>query len=313
MNNPGAPPVIDISVLTDSGDPAAAACIDTIHHACTGTGFFIAVGHGLDVEMEAVFDAAHSFFALSQRDKEQVPYVDRYGFVPQTKRAIDRDRKSGNNEYLDVGLADEVPLPPLPGFEGAVRSYQAAALDAGTVILRALATGLGTDSEFFAARMADPQCRLRFLHYPPVEPDQDGVLPVPTLPHTDYGAITMLATDGVPGLEVKPIGAGWIPVTAPAGSLVINLGDMLARWTNDVYRSNPHRVVGPADGERFSIPFFVNPDPATIVECIPECVTKDRPRRYGPVTAGDFLASRIDSAAEPYVDPREGPVRRIDD
>ncbi|NIR41318.1 MAG: hypothetical protein GWN79_25930 [Actinobacteria bacterium] len=110
---------------------------------------------------------------------------------------------------------------------------------------------------------------------------------------------------------MKPKAADWTPVVAPAGGLVVNLGDMLARWTNDLYRSTPHRVVGPAAGDRISIPFFVNPDPATVVDCIPSCVTPARPCRYPPVTAGEFLAARIDGTDEPYVDPTEGPVRRV--
>jgi isopenicillin N synthase-like dioxygenase len=146
---------------------------------------------------------------------------------------------------------------------------------------------------------------LRFLHYPAVPPAPDGGRTVATLPHTDYGALTLLATDGVPGLEVKPTGGGWTPVEAPAGSLVVNLGDMLARWTNDVYRSTVHRVVAPPSGDRLSIPFFVNPDPATIVECIPACVTPARPCAYRPIAAGEFLTMRIDSPAEPYADPTD--------
>jgi isopenicillin N synthase-like dioxygenase len=192
-----------------------------------------------------------------------------------------------------------------------VRAYQRRALEVGATILRVLAVGLGADPDFFARRMADPQCRLRFLHYPAVEPAADGTLPVPTEPHTDYGAITLLATDGVPGLEVRPIDRPWTPVEAPAGSLVVNLGDMLARWSNDVYRSTPHRVVGPARGDRYSIPFFVNPDPATVVETIGSCVSPERPLSYEPVTAGEFLAARIDGHEEPYVDRHEGPARRV--
>ena len=182
-----------------------------------------------------------------------MPRVERYGFVPHSSTAIDHSRQSDNTEFIDMGLADEVALPDVAGFEEAVRTYQAAAIATGSEILRALAVALDADPDFFASRMTNPQCRLRFLHYPPVEPAPDGALPVPTQPHTDYGAITMLATDGVPGLEVKPIGAGWTPVEAPEGSLIINLGDMLARWTNDRFRSTPHRVVGPVSGDRVSI------------------------------------------------------------
>lgn len=309
------PPIIDITQLCSNevgDDPRA--CVDAMHAACLDTGFFVAVGHGLDEVMAELFDAARSFFALPQARKERVPRADRYGFVPHSATALDATRQSDNTEYLDMGLLDGVALPEIEdidGFEDTVRRYQRRALEVGETVLRALAVALDVESNFFAARMAQPQCKLRFLHYPEVEPAADGTLPVPTHPHTDYGAITLLATDATPGLEVKPIDTRWTPVEAPAGSLVINLGDMLARWTNDRYRSTPHRVVGPAAGERFSIPYFINPDPSTIVECIPTCVTSDRPCCYEPVTAGEYLASRIDGSSEPYVDRFEGPSRRV--
>ena len=123
--------------------------------------------------------------------------------------------------------------------------------------------------------------------------------------HTDYGAITLLATDGVPGLEVRPRGGtGWLAVEAPPGSLVVNLGDMLARWTNDRYVSTPHRVVATGAGERISIPFFVNPDPETEVACLPSCVDAAHPCRYEPITAGR-LPARPDRRHDP---PRRRPL-----
>lgn len=306
-----APPSIDLTRL-DEADPVA---LDELQRACTHTGFFVIAGHGLESELGRVFERARAFFDLDPATKEQVPRVDRYGYVPHAPNAIDTDRASDRTEYLDMGLAgdvgslDRAPLPSLDGFEPAVRAYQDGALAIGRTILRALALSLGVDGGHFVDRMTRPQCRLRFLHYPPVEATADGNLPVTTDPHTDYGLITLLATDGVPGLEVKPIGGDWGPVPARWGDLVINLGDMMARWTNDRYRSTPHRVVGPAVGDRISIPFFVNPDPGVVVETIPACVSADRPDRYQPVTAGDFLAQRIDSSHEPYVDPSEGPAR----
>ncbi len=278
------------------------ACTEAIHAACLDDGFFTVLGHGLDTQLEGAFKASREFFSLPQAHKERVPRVERYGFIPHRADALDRDRASDFIEYLDMGLGDEGPLPDLIGFAEAVRAYQQAALSVAAAILRSLAIALEIGPDFFAERMSKPQCRLRFLHYPRALPDSHGGTRVLNAQHTDYGAITLLATDGVPGLEVRPIGKGWTPVTAPPGSLIVNLGDMLARWTNDRYRSTPHRVLGSPDRDRFSIAFFVNPNPTTVVECIPTCVTKDRPRRYEPVTAGDFLASRIDGSIEPYAE-----------
>ncbi|MEM9562138.1 MAG: 2OG-Fe(II) oxygenase family protein [Actinomycetota bacterium] len=310
----GAPPLVDLGPLlaADTTVDRAEHTIARLHEACTETGFVVVTGHGIDDELSDLMLAARAFFAEPQQDKERTPRVDRYGFVPHAGTAIDATRASDRTEYLDLGLADEVPIPEVPGHDlaGAVRSYQRAALPVGHAVLAALASALGLDDGFFRSRMERPQCRLRLLHYPPIEPAADGTLPVPTEPHTDYGLITLLATDGVAGLEVKPLGGDWTPVDAATGQLVVNLGDMMARWTNDLYRSTPHRVVGPAEGDRISIPFFVNPDPATVVETIPACVTAERPAHYEPVTAGEFLARRIDGYDEPYVDRTEGPARR---
>ena len=181
---------------------------------------------------------------------------------------------------LDIGLAGFDRWPPLAGFREAVERYQFDALTVAAGLLRAIAITLDVDPSFFADRMHEPQCFLRMLRYPA---GPDGV--VATGQHTDYGAITLLATDGAPGLEVRARDGSWGAVEAPAGSLVVNLGDMLARWTNDRYLSTPHRVIATGGLERCSIPFFVNPDPSTEVACIASCVTPDRPCRYRPIRA----------------------------
>ena len=307
-----APPIVDISALTGmrAGASSGPRIADEVEAACTTVGLFVLAGHGIDADLGAAFDAARAFFGLPADVKRRVPRINRYGYVPDMVEARDPSsaaymgRSSLAAEYLDMGLAGEVDLAAIDGlgcdrFEAAVRDYQAAALGAAHHVLEALATTLGV-SGFFAARMSEPQCRLRFLHYPPAGPLDDGSAPVFSTPHTDYGAITLLATDGVPGLEVL-LDSNWVPVVAPPGAVIVQLGDMLARWTNDRYRSTPHRVVGSSGVDRFSIPFFVNPDPSTVVSTIGSCITAERPERYEPVTAGEFLVSRIDSPAEPYV------------
>ena len=304
------PPVIDIEPLgADVSNSGADAVIRAIDAACTSTGFFVAVGHGIDAELSAALDGGRRFFGQPQSAKEATPRHERYGYVPHRSSALDPDRASDLTEYIDLGLGDEVAMPALEGFEQTTRGYQQSALDVAHRLMAAIAVALGSPPTFFAERMGSPQCRLRFLHYPPTPRDADGALPVLSSTHTDYGGITLLATDGVPGLEVLPIGGEWTPVVAPEGALIVNLGDMLARWTNDFYASTPHRVLGAPDRDRYSMPFFVNPDPSTVVEVMPSCATAERAARYAPVTAGEFLAMRIDSSAEPYVDPLDGPRR----
>ena len=306
------PRVIDVSALSGDGADGdyRSAVAAEIESACTADGLFLATGHGVDQQLDAAFGAARTFFALPPAVKDRVPRVDRYGYVPDRieartpSSAAYMGRSSLAAEYLDMGLADEVDLDAIEafgcgGFVAAVRAYAAAALATAQGVLEALATTLGVPG-FFAARMSEPQCRLRFLHYPPTDRLANGAAPVFSTPHTDYGAITLLAVDGLSGLEVLHDGT-WTPVSAPSGSVIVQLGDMLARWTNDRYRSTPHRVVGSSGADRFSIPFFVNPDPHTVVSTIPSCVTAKHPERYEPVTAGEFLISRIDSPTEPYV------------
>jgi isopenicillin N synthase-like dioxygenase len=232
-----------------------------------------------------LFDTARRFFALPLAAKERCAMVADNGY------AGIGSARAGSKEMMDIGLSGFDRWPELAGFREAVEAYSAAGLHLAGTLLRQIAAGLDLAPEFFAERMRHPQCFLRMLRYPP------GALPgaAVTAQHTDYGVITLLATDGVPGLEVRVRGRDeWLAVEAPPGSVVVNLGDMLARWTNDRYVSTPHRVVATGSAERLSIPFFVNPDPETIVGCIPSCVDDDHPCRYEAITAAAFLRGRID-------------------
>ena len=289
-------PVIDVAALRHepsgvSAHAAAQECIARIDAACVGTGFFVVVGHGLD--LDPIFAAAHRFFALPDADKARSAMVGNNGYA-----GPDSPRTDGK-EMLDIGLNGFERWPALPGFRDTVARYQAAALALAGDLLEGLARALDIEPTFFADRMRDPQCFLRMLRYParPVAPDAA----IAAGAHTDYGAITLLATDGVPGLEVLPVGGRWRSVVAPAGSLIVNLGDMLARWTNGRYVSTPHRVLAVTE-DRYSIPFFVNPDPDTVVACIPSCITDERPCAYEPITAGEFLQARIDGTLPDEVD-----------
>ena len=116
--------------------------------------------------------------------------------------------------------------------------------------------------------------------------------------HLDYGMLTFLLTDDVPGLEILQKANGseegkWLAIEPRPGAFIVNLGDMLARWTNDLYASTVHRVVNRTGQQRFSIPFFFEPNFDTVVECLPQCVSEERPSRYPePTTSGEFLLAK---------------------
>jgi isopenicillin N synthase-like dioxygenase len=134
---------------------------------------------------------------------------------------------------------------------------------------------------------------LRLLHYPPTHaPLAEGQLGAGE--HTDYGNVTLLATDTVGGLMVQDRTGRWLDAPVVADAFVCNIGDCLMRWTNDVYVSTPHKVVSPPGRDRYSIAFFLDPDPDAVVACLPTCADAGGPARYPAITAADFLKSRLE-------------------
>nr|WP_240338248.1 2OG-Fe(II) oxygenase family protein [Pseudomonas syringae] len=139
------------------------------------------------------------------------------------------------------------------------------------------------------------------IHYPPrgtaTSAEQQGAGA-----HTDYGCITLLYQDMAGGLQVRDVRGEWIDAPPLDGTFVVNLGDMMARWSNDRYLSTPHRVISPLGVDRYSMPFFAEPHPDTRIECLPGCQSGDHPARYPVTTCAEFLLSRF---ADTYAYRRE--------
>lgn len=322
-------PTVDLANMSQA---EAARAVD---RACREDGFFYVAGHGVDTALiSGIFDAMASFFAAAPDFKQRYhirhSHPHQRGYVPVFEERLGEDHAPDFKESFDLGVdrATDHPdvvakkpfaaanvWPDLDGFRETVEAYHAEMIRLGDDLVRLTAVGLGLDADYFDDAMSDPVANLRLLHYPPREDDN---MTTGCGPHTDYGFLTVLAQDHVGGLEIEGEGGDWIYVPPVENAFVVNLGDLLTRWTAGLYRARRHRVVGNQTGERYSIPFFLDPNVDAMVETVPTCrhlPGADAP----PVSAGAFLQSRFDDTftyrentgeplasqgLEPYVAPQ---------
>lgn len=308
-------PTIDLRPLAE-GEAGLARVAAEVGRACRGIGFF-AVSHPPmpDGLRDAAFAAAEAFFALPPERKAAVSIRrsgHNRGYVGLAVEALDPARGPDHKEAFNIGLdlaADDPEVladrpfrgpnlwPDLPGFRPTLVAYYDAMLALGIALHRAVAVDLGLDPAFFDDKFRRPLATLRLLHYPAAAEDGAAALGAGT--HTDYGNLTLLATDGVGGLDVRARDGGWIAVPPMPDGLVCNVGDCLMRWTDGVYASTPHRVVSPAGRQRRSIAFFLDADPDVLVEALPGCVAPGASPIYTPVTVAEYLRARFDSTYGP--------------
>ncbi len=186
------------------------------------------------------------------------------------------------------------PDAELPAFRPAVGGLYAALDDLGARVLRAVARRLELADDWFDDKVERGNSILRLLHYPPIAPDAQGVR---AGAHEDINVITLLLGAEEAGLQLLDRDGRWLPVEAPPGSVVINIGDMLQRLTNHALPSTSHRVVNPPPERRgvsrYSTPFFLHFNPDFVIDTLPGCVSPDRPARYPPIMAEDYLAERL--------------------
>lgn len=301
-------PVLDAAAFRKGGPEDRAAFAAAFGAACRGPGFLLLTGHGLDPALEArVFAAARGFFARPAAEKADLAIArsaHNRGWVAEQVEALDPEAGPDAKEAFNIGLdlAPDHPevlagrpfrgpnlWPEDSAFRADCLDWFDACLDLGRLLHRAVALDLGLAENWFDDKFQAPLATLRLLRYP------GGGGGLGAGEHTDYGALTLLATDGEPGLEVRARGAeGWIPVPRVPGALVVNIGDCLERWTNGLYASTPHRVRAPAR-ERLSIAFFLDPDPQAEVAALPGTVGPGRPARWPPTTGAAHLAERLDA------------------
>jgi isopenicillin N synthase-like dioxygenase len=295
----------------DLGAPDAAA---QIVQAYATAGFAYLVGHGVDPALvAAVYEASRQFHA-SQRDDKRTIALDAHhrGFI-EINTSTDRTStlanvKKPNQSESFMMMREDAPdgaqvaagnylagpnqWPDwLPEFRPVVETYHDTMVAVGRRLVEVIAAGLGDERGEMAAAFHPPTTWLRLLHYPPCPPAAPEDL-YGSAPHCDFGFVTILSQDSVGGLQVQSATGEWLDVPPVDGAFVMNVGEMLHRWSNGRLRSTPHRVINRSGRERYSVPFFFDPHVSTVISPLPSCVGDAMPR-YAPTDFGEFLRTEL--------------------
>ncbi|XP_058104375.1 2-oxoglutarate-Fe(II) type oxidoreductase hxnY isoform X4 [Magnolia sinica] len=269
-------PCIDLS------SPDRISTAESIRQACLDYGFFYLVNHGIEDEMlKQVFDESRKFFSmplqkkmrLARRDLKESFYIG--------------PMEGGNlNQWPSEGV--------LPHWRATMESYHEKILAVGKRLLSLIALALNLDESFFE-QVGAPMGWVRLLHYPgELAVSDTGTYGASA--HSDYGMITLLATDGVQGLQIcrekDKVPRVWEDVPHANGAFIVNIGDMLERWTNCLFRSTLHRVIATGQ-ERYSVAFFLDPNSDCMVECLESCCSEACPPKFPPIRSGDYLQERL--------------------
>ena len=305
-------PVIDAGPLAGDDDAAIRGTASAMRAASETAGFFCIANHGVpEGTQRAALRASREFFARPLAEKRRVA-VDALhrGYIEMgeatLKDGVESDRKESFVWGLELGpddpdVAAGKPLMgpnrwpgDMPEMRAALYGWYEAVGECARNVLKGLAVGLGLPADYFAPRFAKPLARGSLVRYP-LHPADAGPRTFGTAAHTDYGGITLVWQDDSGGLEVENRAGDWVPVDPVPGTLVVNIGDLMARWTNGVFASNPHRVINRSGRERYSMAVFFDPDYDTLVETLPTCLAPGETPRHAPTACGDYIRGRFDA------------------
>jgi isopenicillin N synthase-like dioxygenase len=301
--------VASLSLADSASDPAGFAA--AIGNSFERYGFAVIANHGIDADVIARADAAaRAFFALPDEVKRSYHQPGTGGARGYTPFGIETAKDADAvdlKEFWHVGrelpaghrfapfMAPNLWPAEVSEFRSALLALFAGFDAAGLRLLGAIARHLGLAADYFDGKVADGNSVLRLLHYPPVSADAPGIR---AGAHEDINAITLLLGAEEAGLEIRLADGRWLPVSPREGELVVNVGDMLQRLTNNVLKSTTHRVRNPAPERRgrsrYSMPFFLHFRPDFLIETLPGCTGADRPNLYPqPITANEYLLQRL--------------------
>lgn len=307
-------PSLNLHDFTEGDDATKLKFCQDLGEAYQSIGFVAIKNHGFsDEKRDRLYEVIKKFFALSDEIKQKYEIPELYGqrgYIGKGKEHA-KGRSTGDlKEFYHVGqhleaddpLNSEYPSNIWPEeiseFKQSTSEAYKILEDTGLTMLRAIAIYLGLDEEYFEDKVRKGNSILRPIHYFPIEnPEEIPDDAVRAAEHGDINLITLLMGASADGLQVLRRDNKWIPITALPEQLVVNVGDMLSRLTNNRLKSTIHRVVNPPKElmktSRFSIPFFMHPKSAMDLSCLEECVDGDHPKQYEDISAGEFLDQRL--------------------
>ncbi|THH36422.1 isopenicillin N synthase family dioxygenase [Neolewinella litorea] len=302
-------PLVDLSTFTKGDAAQRQAFIDQLGNAFHNIGFVGVTGHGIPKDLiDDFYVAAKKFFALPVEVKRQyeVPgAAGQRGYTSFGKEHAKQSQVADLKEFFQIGqeLADKSDsafeanpeVSEVPEFMKLGTQLYRAFEASGASLLRAIALYLRLDEGYFDQYINDGMSILRAIHYPPIT--QEPASAIRAEQHEDINLITLLVGASAGGLQLQNTAGEWQEIVPENDEIVINVGDMLQRLTNNYLKSTTHRVVNPPREQwhepRLSIPFFLHPRPEMKLDVLPSTVTADRPRAYEPITAGEYLDERL--------------------
>lgn len=304
-------PSIDLHHFTQGNAEQRAAFVKDLGEAYENVGFVAVKNHGLSDALSAdLYAQVKAFFALPQEIKDQYEIAGLAGQRGYTGFGKEhaKGRSTGDlKEFFQFGQTvtdgdpvkseypDNVQVRELPHFNPkAIEAYRTLE-EAGRQMLRAIALFLEMDEHYFDDKIHNGNSILRAIHYGPITHEPKDA--VRAAEHEDINLITLLMGASADGLQILNKNNEWVSVTALPEQVVVNVGDMLQRLTNNRLKSTTHRVVNPPreqwGSSRYSIPFFLHPRSAMRLDCLPQCVTAENPLHYEPISAGEYLDERL--------------------
>jgi len=302
-------PIIDFSGLLSLKPGANATAARAIRDACENVGFFYIRNHGIpETDIERTFDVGRRFFALPLENKLSIHKnlsPQHAGYTPLLAENTDLSNDGDLHESFDMvsplahypakkAAGEDVNLWPqsLPELKESLDRYFDQVLELGKRLFEMVALSLGLPEDFFRPHLTHPIAMLRINSYPP-QPVRSDARQIGIGAHTDYECFTILAQQpGITALQVWN-GREWIKAPPIPGTFVVNIADLLQRWSNDAFRSTRHRAINISGAARLSIPFFLGVNYYTEISSLPGCVSAECPDKYQPVIAGDYVLQRL--------------------